>query len=92
MNFKFNHEKNIKLLEERKIRFNEIIQLIAEGNLIRITNHHNQQDYPSQKIMHIKVINQIYLVPCVIEQDGTIFLKTLFPSRKATKNYLSEIT
>lgn len=92
MNFNYNHEKNAKLLEKRGLGFGEIIQFIVEGNLIRVTNHHNAQEYPNQKIMHVKVLDQIYLVPYIIEENGTIFLKTLFPSRKATKKYWSDIS
>lgn len=91
MKFRYNQDKNAKLLAERGLGFEEIIEEIENGNLIKITNHHNQELYPKQKILHVKCLTKVYLVPYVIEEGGTIFLKTLYPSRKATKAFLSLI-
>jgi uncharacterized DUF497 family protein len=87
MKFEYNFEKNAQLIKERGLGFEEIITEINNGNLVNITAHHNQEKYPEQKIMHIKCLGKIYLVPYVITKEGIIFLKTLFPSRKATKLY-----
>jgi len=48
MNFGYNHEKNADLLKSRGIGFEEIIQSIADGNLLEIRKHHNQVKYPNQ--------------------------------------------
>ncbi len=88
MKFRYNPEKNAKLILERGIGFNEIIEEIANGNLLDITTHHNQEFYPNQKILHIRCLAKVYVVPCVVEKNGTLFLKTLYPSRKATKKLL----
>ena len=90
MKFNYNHDKNVKLLAQRGLGFEEIIEEIANGNLLQITNHHNQKLYPNQKIFHVRCLNQVYLIPYVIENNGTVFLKTLYPSRKATKKLLLE--
>ena len=90
MKFSYNPDKNAKLILERGIGYEEIIEAIASGNLIKITNHHNQKSYPNQKILHVKCIDIVYLAPYVVEEDGTIFLKTLYPSRKATKAFFSK--
>ncbi len=87
MKFRYNQDKNAKLILERGIGFEEIIEEIINGHLIKITNHHNQTIYPNQKILHVICLDAVYLVPYVIEQDGSIFLKTLYPSRKATKEF-----
>jgi len=87
MRFRYNFEKNAFLLKTRGIGFEEIIEEITNGHLFKITDHHNPDKYPNQKIMHIKCLGTIYLVPYVIESGETIFLKTLYPSRKATKAY-----
>ena len=89
MKFKFNDEKNASLLTQRGIGFNEIIQAIDDGNILDIQSHHNQAHYPNQKILYIRVLDEVFAVPFVEEADGSIFLKTLFPSRKARKAYLS---
>jgi uncharacterized DUF497 family protein len=85
MKFKYNHEKNGKLIFERGIGFEEIIEEISNSNLLEITNHHNQTTYPNLKILHVRCLDKVYLVPYILEEDGSIFLKTLYPSRKATK-------
>lgn len=90
MKFNFNKEKNEKILAIRGIGFEEIILEIQLGHLVTVTKHHNYNKYPNQEIMHVKVQDVIYMVPYVIENDGTFFLKTLYPSRKATKKYISE--
>lgn len=86
--YRYSEEKNANLLKERGVGFEEIIYEINHGNLIGITNHHDEIKYPAQKIMHVMCLDKVYCVPYVIENDGTIFLKTLYPSRKATKKYL----
>ncbi len=91
MKFRYNPEKNAKLIAERAIGFEEIIESISNGKLLEITDHHNQELYPNQKILHVQCLGKIYLVPYVIEENGSIFLKTLYPSRKATKQYFLEL-
>jgi uncharacterized DUF497 family protein len=84
--FTFDPEKNKKLIKERNISFEEVICLINENKLIDVLDHHNKQEYPNQKIYVIDVEGYIYLVP--FEKIGDrIYLKTIFPSRKYTKQY-----
>jgi len=54
-----------------------------------ILKHKNQVRYPGQKIYIVEINNYAYLVP-FIETEREIFLKTIIPSRKATKKYLEE--
>lgn len=88
--FRYNHEKNAKLLLERNIGFEEIIQSINDGNLLDIKLHPNQVKYKGQQILYVKIIDQVYAVPFVEEDENTVFLKTLFPSRKAKKEFLKD--
>ena len=85
--FKWNPEKNETLLRERGITFEEIVQRIESGTSVIEADHPNRQKYPNQKILIVDVDGYAYLVPCVIEQNE-YFLKTIIPSRKATKRYL----
>lgn len=85
MKFRFNEEKNINLISSRGFGFVDIIKSINNGNILDFVNHPNQKKYPNQKVFYVKMNEEIFVVPCVIEKDGTIFLKTLFPSSKAKK-------
>ena len=87
MNFKYNYEKNSQLLETREIGFEEIIQAIFEGNILDIRKHPNELKYPDQKILYVRILEEVYAVPFIEEKD-CFFLKTLFPTRKARKEFL----
>lgn len=89
MNFDWDPDKNEKLKKERSISFEEIVFNLGEGKLWKIESHHIQEDYPNQQIFFAPVGDHIYLVPFVQDEE-TFFLKTPFPSRKATKEYRKE--
>ena len=86
--FKWNTEKNEILAKQRGITFEEIVQKIESGVKIIETDHPNKKKYPNQKILVVDINGYAYLVPFVIDDDGSLFLKTIIPSRKATKKYL----
>ena len=83
-------EKNIELMQERSISFEEILACIEQGGLLAVLEHPNQQKYPGQRIWVVKVLAYAHLVP-LVESEDEIFLKTIMPSRKATKRFLSEV-
>lgn len=85
--YAWNSEKNRLLKAARGISFEEIVLNIQLGNEVDIFEHPNQIDYPGQKISAVLIEGYIYLVPFV-ENDHELFLKTIIPSRKATKQYL----
>jgi uncharacterized DUF497 family protein len=90
MNFRFNKEKNDLLIKTRNISFEEIVFQIEQGNVLDLIVHTNRNKYPDQDIMIVRVIDKDYFVPFITEEDGTLFLKTLYTSRKATKKYLHQ--
>jgi hypothetical protein len=87
--YDWNPEKNEILKQERKISFEEIIFHIENGDEADVFEHPNQERYPNQKISVVLVDGYAYLVPYV-ESESVIFLKTIIPSRKATKKYIGE--
>ncbi len=87
--YTWNPEKNELLKQDRDISFEEIVLNIQLGNELDIYDHPNQERYPKQKISVIAVEGYAYLVPFV-ENNDEIFLKTIIPSRKATKQYIGE--
>ncbi len=88
--FNWNPEKNQLLLRERGISFERIVFEIASGNELAVLDHPNQEKYPGQKISMVQVEDYVYAVP-FIETDLEIFLKTIIPSRKATKQFRSNL-
>lgn len=84
---KWNEEKNEPLKEERQISFEEVVFYIAQGFLLDVLEHPSQAKYQGQKAFVVQIDDYAYLVPFV-EDEREIFLKTIIPSRKATKKYL----
>jgi len=85
--FSWNNEKNILLKAERQTSFEEIVLYIEVGFLLDVLEHPNQQKYKGQKVFVVQVDGYVYLVP-FIETEKEVFLKTIIPSRKATRKYL----
>ena len=87
--YAWNSDKNDLRLKERDISFEDIVLNIHLGNELEIYDHPNQERYPGQKISVVLVEGYAYLVPFV-ENNDEILLKTIIPSRKATKYYSGE--
>ena len=87
--FEWSDDKNDRLQRERGMSFEDVVFHIYSGDILEITDHPNQECYPNQKLMFLRMEDYVYLVPYVREED-TVFLKTIIPSRKAAKKYLSK--
>ncbi len=87
--FDWNNEKNEELIKDRNISFEEVVFCIMHDGLLDIIEHPNKSKYPHQKIFIVDIDNYVYIVPFV-EDDDIVFLKTIIPSRKMTKQYLGE--
>lgn len=85
--FRWNHDKNEELKIERGISFEEMALAIEADGLIDELRHPNEEKYPNQFIFVIALDGYVYLAPYV-EEPGYYFLKTMIPSRKATRDYL----
>lgn len=86
MTFEWSPKKNEWLKRERKISFEDIIFHLSQGDVWKVADHPDQSNYPGQRIYFVVVDGYIYLVPHV-QNSGSTFLKTIIPSRKATKIY-----
>ena len=85
--FDWDREKNEKLKEERGISFEEVVIALNEGRLLKTLGHPNRKKYTNQKMYIVNINNYAYMVPFV-EDEEKRFLKTIIPSRKATKKYI----
>lgn len=86
--YDFSTEKNQQLTKERSISFEEVIAAIDEGAVLDVLSHPNSAKYPKQKMYVLNINNYVYLVPFIRKDENTVFLKTIFPHRKLTKQYL----
>ena len=87
--FRWNPEKGDRLKAERGITFEAMVVAIESGGLLDILVHPNAAKYPRQQILVVGHDGYAYLVPYVEEEDY-FFLKTIIPSRKATRDYLNQ--
>ena len=87
--YNWDNDKSLKLKKTRGISFEEIVYYISNGAILDIIENPNNQKYYNQCVFIIEIKSYAYLVP-FIETEDEIFLKTIYPSRKATKKYLNK--
>lgn len=87
--FDWDDAKNAKLREERGIGFEDVVFHIERGDVLDILEHPNPERYARQRIFVVRREDYAYLVPFV-EDEEKVFLKTIIPSRKATRQYLAK--
>lgn len=87
--FDWSDEKDEELRRDRGIGFEDVLFHLQAGDLLLTASHPNKEKYPNQRVMYIKIDEYVYMVPFV--SDGNVkFLKTIIPSRKATKSLLGK--
>lgn len=87
--FRWSAEKDEHLRLERGITFEEIAVAVEAGHLLDIVEHPRPAKYPRQRILVVEVAGYAHLVPFVEEVDH-FFLKTIIPSRKATRTFIAK--
>ena len=85
--FGWDREKNEWLKAHRGVSFEQVVERIANGDVLGVEENRNQGRYPGQRIFVVELNGYAYLVPFV-ESENEIFLKTIIPSRRATRTYL----
>lgn len=86
--FDWNDEKNAILQDARGVCFEDVLVCIQNDDVLDVIRHPNRERYPGQNIIVLNINGYVWLVPYVKER-GVRFLKTIIPSRKATREYLS---
>lgn len=87
--FRWSAEKNELLTLSRGVSFESIVVAIEADGLLDIVEHPNVTKYPNQRVLVVSFDGYVYLAPFVEEADY-FFLKTVIPSRKATRDYLQQ--
>ena len=87
--FRWNSEKSDVLKATRGVSFESVVVAIESGGLLDIVDHPNKAKYPKQRVLVVAIESYAYLVP-LVEDDDHYFLKTIIPSRKATRDHLQK--
>ena len=82
--YAFDPQKNAWLIRERGISFEQVIALIESSKLVQVLEHPNAERYPNQLLYEVDVDGYVHVVP-VTRRGRILFLKTIYPSRKATR-------
>ena len=85
--FEWSEVKNDWLKRTRGLSFEEVVHAIRQHNVLAADDHPNQTRYPGQVMIVVNIGDYAHSVPAVRIDKG-FFLKTIFPSRKATRDYL----
>lgn len=86
--FDWSDEKNEALNRTHGVCFEDVLIHIQNGGVLDVVRHPNRDRYPGQCLIVLDIDGYIHLVPYV-KQRGIRFLKTIIPSRKATREYLT---
>ena len=84
--YRWDAPKNDKLIREQGVSFEEVLLAIEQGHLLGVIANPNKEKYGSQKVFVVEMRRYVYIVPFV-DHGGEIFLKTIIPSRKLTRQY-----
>lgn len=87
--FRWPPDKNERLRAARSLTFEQMVIAIESDGLLDVVVHPNRTKYPRQQVFVVTCDGYVYLVP-FIEEDDHYFLKTIIPSRKATRSYLGK--
>ena len=86
--FDWDDLKNETLQRVRGVCLEDVLVCIRNGGVIDVIRHPDRDRYPSQSIIVLNMEGYVWLVPYV-KSRGVRFLKTIIPSRKATREYLT---
>nr|WP_023893590.1 hypothetical protein [Francisella tularensis]AHB60808.1 hypothetical protein N894_0040 [Francisella tularensis subsp. novicida PA10-7858] len=91
MIFRWNLEKNLKLINERGISFDAIQEAIESNGLIKVVKQ-ARDEYKHQIIMLVVIDDYVWEVPSIVLQENPkiIYFVTAYKSRKATKLWRNE--
>jgi len=82
--FEWDPKKSEWLKKHRGVSFEEVVEAIEKGGLLRILRHKNPHKYPDQIMLIVNIKNYPWVVPCEIREDK-LRLATVYPCRKYKK-------
>lgn len=85
--FDWSDQKNVRLKTERGVSFEQVVQAIEEGRVLDVLEHPNRKRYGGRRLPVVEIDGYAFIV-LFVEDKNAVFLKTIIPSRKATRKYL----
>jgi len=85
--FIWDPDKNAELNALYGFGFERLLVALSEGALLADRTHPNTARYGHQKQLIVEIEGYAWIAPFV-QQEDTVFLKTMFPSRKAKRLFL----
>lgn len=83
----WDEEKNQRLLDDRGIGFEHVLEAIESGRILADEAHPNPSRYGHQRILVVEISGYACVVPYV-RKGNQWFLKTIYRSRVYQKKYL----
>jgi uncharacterized DUF497 family protein len=91
MRYTWRDDKNELLRKTRRVSFEQVVQAIANGQLVDVLENPNQRQYAGQIFLLVRLDRYIYVVPATLDTENEhCRLITIYPSRKYTRRYLEE--
>jgi uncharacterized DUF497 family protein len=89
----WDEERNELLKRTRGISFEQIVVAIEDGSIADVLEHPNPERYPNQRVYLVVHQDYVFAVPFVTDvPNNRIVLKTIYPGRKYTRQYLRQET
>jgi len=81
MEFTFDEQKNRHLMATRGVGFQDVIDAIGAGDVLEVLENPNQDKYPRQMILVVRINDYPHCVPADVHGER-YDLKTVYPCRK----------
>ena len=91
MEHRWSDEKDAWLREHRGVSFEDVVVAIATGHLLATRRHRSESAFAHQEIYYVEIDGYVFMVPFV-RDSAWIFLKTVIPTRKGTKEFLKGVS
>jgi uncharacterized DUF497 family protein len=76
--------KNADLKRAWGVSFEDVVEAMETGLVLADEPHPSSTRYPGQRVLVVEIAGYAHVVPYV-PGDGRIFLKTIYPSRRANR-------
>lgn len=83
ISFNWSEEKNNLLKKSRNICFEDVVIAIHNGDLLEVIKNPSK-NHQGQNCLVVKIDSYSYIIPYA-EEKNSLFLKTIYPSRKFKK-------